>query len=97
VLSVCQQCVENRTTTFSKKHFIIDFRANEDIFSWPLIVNIKHPTTPITPCGIYKTIGFPKIKSSTIMLYDYKNSCNLDNATHSREKGKRKINKEKEM
>ncbi len=31
------------------------------------------------------------------MLYDYKNSCNLDNATHSREKGKRKINKEKEM
>jgi hypothetical protein len=36
------------------------------------------------------------IQSFTITLYDCKNNCNVDNATHSREKGGRKRNEEKE-
>ncbi len=97
MLNVSQQCVENRATTFSKIFFIIDFKVNGQIFFWLLIVNTKHPATPIRSCGIYKTIGFPKIKSSTIMLYDYKKDCNFDNAMHSREKVERKRKKEKEV
>jgi hypothetical protein len=69
-------------------------RANGDISCWSLIVNTIHPTTPIRLCGMYRIIRFPIIQSSTIMLYDCKNNCNVDNTMHFREKGKRKINEE---
>jgi hypothetical protein len=60
------------------------------------MANTIHPTTIIRLCGIYRIIRFPTILSSTITLYDCKNNCNVDNAMHSREKGKRKRNEKKE-
>jgi hypothetical protein len=60
------------------------------------MANTIHPTTIIKLCGIYRIIRFPMIQSSTITLYDCRNNCNVDNATHSREKGGRKTNEEKE-
>jgi hypothetical protein len=69
-------------------------RVNGDISCQPLMANTIHPMTIIRLCGIYRIIRFPTIQSSTIMLYDCKNNCNVDNAMHSREKGRRKRNEE---
>jgi len=60
------------------------------------MANTIHPMTTIRLCGIYRIIRFPTNQSSTIMLHDYKNNYNVDNAMHFREKGGRKRNEEHE-
>jgi hypothetical protein len=63
---------------------------------WPLIENTKHPMALIRPCGIYRIIGFLKIQSFTIMLYDCKMAlmlimqCTLEKKVEGKEMRRRR-------